>query len=172
MGETGLHTMLSLLLFKTSPPSKVFVLLQNQKASSQPSEPMGGKGSPSAANKKAGSAMLFWLWTSPEAISAFCLCCVSVLHMSPALPFSQPAPTLHKHAAQELIPLPYFQWVSLAKEWFQFHSNSVAGGSLYCSEHSNTNLSACSAVTCNHHTHTPRRRERTGRTHWVANYRV
>ena len=37
---------------------------------------------------------------------------------------------------------------------------------------SNSNLSDCSAVSCNHHTHTQRKRERTGITHWVANYRV
>lgn len=97
--------MLSLLLFETSPPRKLFVLLQNQKASS---EPMGGNGSPLAANKKAGNTMLFRLRTSPEAISAFCLCCASALHMSLSLPLSRPAPTLHKHAVQELIAIQHF----------------------------------------------------------------
>lgn len=85
---TGLYTILSLLLCKTSQPDKPFVLLQNLRASFQP---MGGKGSPLAANKKAGNTMLFWLWTSSEAISALCLCCAAVLPMSPALPLSQPA---------------------------------------------------------------------------------
>lgn len=131
-----------------------------------------------AANRKAGNTMLFWLWTSSEAISALCLCCAAVLLMSPARPLSQPA--LHKQAAQETYctsltvsakyQRPGREQRSIQRKWI--HTNSVAGGSLYCSAPSNSNLSDCSAVSCNHHTHTQRKRERTGITHWVANYRV
>lgn len=61
---------------------------ENLKATLQP---MGVKRRPLAANKGAGSAMLFWLRaSSSEAISALCLCCVAVLSLSPALPLPQP----------------------------------------------------------------------------------
>ena len=168
--------MLSLLLFKTSQPSKPFVLLQNLKAIFQP---MGGKGSPLAANKKkqetqccSGCELPHKLFQPSAFVVLLSFPCLLLLFLFLILPsikkgctgtwcislmgiVSTARATAREHAERKLI-----------------HNNSVAGGSLYCSVPSNSNLSDCSAVSCNHHTHTQRKRERTGVTHWVANYRV
>lgn len=160
--------MLSLLLFKISQPGKPFVLLQNLKARFQPK---GGRGSPLAASNKAGNTMLFWLWTSSEAISALCLSspCL-LLFLFPGLHSTNKVHRNWLHIVSAKCQRPGLQEKSTQRK---FNSYQLSGrSSLYCSEPSNSHLSDCTAVSCNHHTHTQRKREWTGITHWVANYRV
>lgn len=168
----GLYTMVSLLVFKTSQPGKLFVLLQNLKVIFQP---MGGKRTPLAAYKKRWKhyerpQKLFQPSTFVVLLSSLCL----LLFLFPNL---HSINKLHRNVEYSLSLMvstkcqwPECQYKSTHRKWI--HTNSVAGGSLYRSVPSNSNLSDCSAVSYNHHTHTHRKRERTGITHGVANYRV
>lgn len=125
-----------------------------------------------ATNEKAASTLLFCLWTSSEAISAPYLRCFPVLHMSPALPHSPPCASqgkLHRNSAH--IP-GSFHWSAQEHGENEPVPTAAAGGSQCCRLPSNSNLCDCSAGSCNHHTHTWWRREWTGITHRVANYRA